>query len=74
MNFAFFHVESIHGFTSTFADILSSTSWTFGFPSGSKCPLLDIIKCLVTTLSNYNKKDAFIRFDEYVSLARYYMS
>ena len=44
----------------------------FGFPSRSKRPPLDILKFLVTTLINKDKKVAFIRFDEDGALARSY--
>ena len=60
----FFNVESIHGFTSTFIDICSATSYPFGLTPRSKRPLLDILKLLVTTLSNHDKKFAFIRVNE----------
>ena len=64
MDFAFFNVESIRGFTSTFVNICSSTLHPFGFPSRSKRPPLDIPKFLVTKLRNQDKKVAFIRVDE----------
>ena len=70
MDFAFFNVESIRGFTSTFVAICSATSYPFGFPSRSKRPPLDILKFLVTTLRNQDKKLAFIRVDEDGELAR----
>ena len=70
MDFTFFNFESIRGFTSTFVAICSATSYPFGFPSRSKRPPIDILKFLVPTLSNQDKKVAFIRVDEYVSLAR----
>ena len=38
----------------------------------NKCPPLDILKTFVTTLSNQDKKVAFVRVDEYRELARYY--
>ena len=63
-DFAFFNVESIRGFTSTFVAICSDTSHPFGFPSRSKRPPLDILKFLVTTLRNQDNKVAFIRVDE----------
>ena len=50
--------------------IFSATSYNFGFPSRRKFPSLDIIKFIVTTLRNQDKKVAFIRVDEYASLAR----
>ena len=70
MDFAFFNVESIRGFTSTFVAICSATSYPFGFPSRSKRPTLDVLKFLVTTLRNQDKKVAFIRVDEDGALAR----
>ena len=69
MNFSFFYVESIHVFTSTFVAILSATSYTFGLPSRSKRPPLDILEFLVATLRNQDKKFAFIRVDKDESLA-----
>ena len=50
--------------------IWSANSYPFGFPSRSKRPLLDILKFLVTTLRNNDKKVAFIRVDEDRELAR----
>ena len=70
MDFAFFNVESIRGFTSTFVAICSATSYPFGFPSRSKLPPLDILKFLVITLRNQDKKVAFIRVDEDGALSR----
>ena len=51
-------------FNSTFVAICSATSYPFGFPSRSKRPPLYILKCIVTTLRNQDKKVAFIRVDE----------
>ena len=68
MNFSFFNVESISGFTSAFVAICSATSHPFGFPSRRKRTPLDILKFLVTTLSDQDKKVAFIRVDEHGSL------
>ena len=70
MDFSFFNLESIHGFTSTFVAIYSATSYPFGFPSRSKRPPLDILKFLFTKLINQDKKVAFIRVDEDGALAR----
>ena len=64
MDFAFFNVERIRGFTSTFVAICSATSHPFGFPSRSKRPPLDILKFIVTILRNQDKKVAFIKVDE----------
>ena len=52
MNFSFFNVERIREFTSTFVAICSATSYNFGFSSIRKLPHLDILKFIVTTLSN----------------------
>ena len=70
MDFAFFNVESICGFTSTFLAICSATSCPFVLPSRSNRPPIDILKFLVTTLINQDKKIAFIRVDEDGALAR----
>ena len=70
MNFAFFSVESIRGFTSTSVDICSATSYPFGLPSRNKSLRIDILKFLVTTLRNQEKKVAVIRVDEDGALAR----
>ena len=64
MDFTFLNVESIHGFTSFFVAIFSAISYIFGFPPRSKRPTIDILKLLVTTLSNQDKKVSFIRVDE----------
>ena len=70
MDFALFNVESILGFTSSFVDICSATSYPFGLPYRIKRPPLDILKFLVTTLINQDKKYSFIRVDEDGALAR----
>ena len=58
IDFSFFNVERICGFTSTFVDICSATSYPFGLPSISKRPPIDILKFLVATLRNQDKKVA----------------
>ena len=70
MDFLFFNVEIIHGFTSTFVAICSAISYPFGFPSRSKHPPLDILKFIVTILRDQDNKYAFILVDEDGSLAR----
>ena len=70
MDSAFFNIESILDFTSTFLDICSANSYIFGFPSRSKRPPLDIMKFLVTILINQDKEVAFVRVDEDGRLAR----
>ena len=70
MYFAFFNVESIHGFTSNFVDICSATSYTFGYPSRIKFPPLGILKLIFATLRNKDNNFAFVLVDEYGALAR----
>ena len=70
MDFTFFNVESIRGFTSTFVYIRSATSYPFGFLSRSKHPPIDILKFIVTTLSNQYKKFSLVRVDEDGEIAR----
>ena len=67
MDFAFFNVESILRFTSTFEDVCSATSYPFGFPYRSKRLPLDILKFIVATLRNQDKKVSFIIVDEDVA-------
>ena len=59
--FLFFNVESIHVFTFTFVSICFDTSYFFGFISIIKIMPLDILKFLVTTLRNQDKKVALIQ-------------
>ena len=70
VDFSFFDFESIRGFTSTFVAICPATSYPFGFPPRSKFAPLDILKFLVTTSRNDEKKVAFIQVDEYGLLER----
>ena len=72
MDFTFFNVESIRGFTSTFVAILSATPYPFGLPSRSKRPPIDILTFIFNTLRNQDKKAAFVRVDEYGALAIYF--
>ena len=55
MDFAFFNVESIHGFTSTFVTICSATLCLFGFTSIIKRLPLDILKLPATIFKNKDK-------------------
>ena len=70
MDFSFFNVKSICGFTSTFVVICSTTAYIFGYPFRSKRPPLEILKFLVAKLRNQDKNVVFIRFDEDGALAR----
>ena len=70
IGFAFFNVESIHGFTAIVLAKLSATLRLFVLPSRNKLPPIYILKCIVTTLIDRYKKLSFIRVDEDVALAR----
>ena len=72
MDFAFFNVESIWVFNSTFVAICFATSHPFGFPSRNNYPPFEILKFLVFTLINYDNKVALIRVDVDGALARSY--
>ena len=72
MDFSFFNVEIIHGFTSTFVAICSASSRPFKFTSRGKRPPLDTIKFIVTTLRNQDNKFALIRVDKDGTPARSY--
>ena len=69
MDFASSNVEIIRGFTSNFVAICSTTSYNFGFTSRSKSPPIGILKFLVTTLRNQDKKVSLIQVYEDVALA-----
>ena len=70
IDFSWFNLESIRGFTSTCVSICSSTSYPFRFPSRSKLLTLDILKLLVNKLGDYYKKVSSIWVDKYGALAR----
>ena len=72
IDFSFFNVESIRGFSSTFLAICSATSHPFRFTYRIKHPTFDIIKLFVTILRNHYNKVTFIQVDEYGALERYY--
>ena len=65
MDFAFFNVEIIRVFTSTFVALCSATSYPFGFLSRSKSPPLDILKFIAIKFRNHDNKVSFILVDEY---------
>ena len=71
MDFPFFNVEIIHGFTSNFVDICSVTSYPFGCTLISKRPPIDILTFMITTFINQYKKVSLISVDEDVALSRY---
>ena len=72
MHFTFFNVESILVFNSTFVVVCSANSYPFGLPFRSKHLPIDILKFLVTSLSNMDNKFVFILVYEDGALARSY--
>ena len=66
MYFTFLNVEITRGFNSDFVAICSATSNPFEFSPRSKRPPLDILRFLVTTFRNQDKKVAFMQVDENV--------
>ena len=70
MYFAFFNVESISGFTSSFVAICSITSHPFGFTPRIKRITLDILRFLATKFRNQDNKVEFIRVEKDGALAR----
>ena len=70
IDFSFFNIKSIRGFTSTFVAVCYATSHPFEFPPIRKIPPLDILNCIFTALRNQDKKSAFIRVDEYGEISR----
>ena len=64
MEFSFFSIDIIHGFTSTFVAICTATSYPFGFLLRSKRSPIYILKFFVATLRNQYKKVSFILVDE----------
>ena len=51
-DFENFNFESIGGFTSTFVAVCFDSPYPFAFTTISKIPTLDILKLIVTALSN----------------------
>ena len=70
IGFSFSNVESIRGFALTFVAICSANPYPFLFTSRRKFPPLGILKFIVATFNNQDKKVAFVRFDEDGALSR----
>lgn len=70
VDFAFMNKPSIRGFSSYLTFICVSTKYTFRFCSRSKRAPKELIRWVLNTLQNQNKKTNFIRFDEGGELAR----
>ena len=69
VDFSFFSVASIRGFTSALDVACASTSYPFGFPTKSKSPPIEILRWLLGTLRSMGYVVNFIRVDEGGELA-----
>jgi hypothetical protein len=69
-DFSFFGITSLRGYTTAFDLACASTSYTFGFPSKTKGPPINIFTWVIKTLRSMGYEVIFIRVDEDSSLAR----
>jgi hypothetical protein len=70
VDFSFFSVTSIRGFTSSLDVRCGSTSFPFAFPYKSKNPALDVLRYTIDTLRTQGFQVNFVRVDEDQGLAR----
>lgn len=70
MDFAFFNVQSVRGFTSYLSCDCVLTKYSFRFCTRRKRSPVDIIRWILLTLKKQNKIVIFVRFDEGGELAR----
>lgn len=70
LDFSFYNVVSIRGFSSVIDIICASTRYSFSFPTRPKRVPLDILKWLFAILNKENKTVRIIRVDEDGALAR----
>ena len=69
VDFSFFSVVSIRGFTSALDIACASTSYPIGFPTKSKAPPIEILRWLLGTLRSMGYVVNFLRVDEGGELA-----
>ena len=69
VDFSFFTVTSIRGFTSALDVACASTSYPFGFPTKSKSPPIEILRWIIGTLRSMGYVVNFVRVDEGGELA-----
>jgi hypothetical protein len=69
IDFSFFTVKSIRGFTSSLDVRCASTSYPFSFPTKNKNAPLEAVRYLITTLRSQGFQVNFIRVDEDRALA-----
>lgn len=70
MDFAFYSVTSIRGFTSNLTIVCASTSYPFAFPTKSKSSPLDLVRWFIETLRKIGRDPVFVRVDEDGALAK----
>ena len=69
LDFSFFGVTSIRGFTSALDITCGATSYTLGFPGKAKTPPIDTVRWVINTIRTMGYTVLFIRVDEDSSLA-----
>ena len=69
VDFSFFNIRSIRGFTCGLDVACASTSYPFAFPTKSKSPPIDILRWLLNSLRSLGHVINFIRVDEGGELA-----
>ena len=70
IDFSFFGVTSLRGYTTALDIACGSTSYPFGFPTKSKSPPLVLFNWFVKTIRSMGYQVTFIRVDEDKGLAR----
>jgi hypothetical protein len=70
VDFSFFGVTSLRGYTTALDIACGSTSYPFGFPTKSKTPPLILFEWFVKTIRSMGYQVIFIRVDEDKGLAR----
>ena len=64
MDFSFFGVTSIRGFTSALDVTYGATSYPIGFPGKAKTPPVDTFKWVINTIQSIGYTVLFVRVDE----------
>ena len=70
MDFGFYNVKSVRGFSSFLSVDCVQTKYSFAFCTRRKRSPIDIIRWILSTLSKLDKQVNFVRFDEGGELAR----
>ena len=68
MDFLFYNVTSIRGFTSMLTFVCAKTRMLWVFPTAYKRALVSIILLILTTLNNEQRPRKHVRVDEYGAL------